>query len=127
MSDALAPAFDIALDIEVAIAWLAWLDACPDAEAIAGAAARLALAHELRGRSIAAGSRLVLDIRLTDDGEQRQLHRTYRGKDAPTNVLSFALADFAKPTPSGSLVLLGDIVLAFETVRREAEVQHKAL
>jgi probable rRNA maturation factor len=123
MSDALAPAFDV----EVATACSAWLDACPDAEAIAGAAARLTLARALRGRSIAAGSCVVIDIRLTDDGEQRQLNRTYRGKDAPTNVLSFPLADLAEPAPPGSLVLLGDVVLAFETVRREAEAQHKTL
>jgi probable rRNA maturation factor len=68
---------------------------------------------------------------LTDDAEQRELNRTYRGIDAATNVLAFALSDFAggpaSAAPAGSPVLLGDVVLAFETVAREAAEQHKTL
>lgn len=57
-----------------------------------------------------------LSVLLTDDGEQRALNRDYRGKDAPTNVLSFPqLPPFS---PLGGL--LGDIVLARETLEREA-------
>jgi probable rRNA maturation factor len=56
-------------------------------------------------------------IVLTDDQEMRTLNRTWRSKDAPTNVLSF---------PAGEQVsegLLGDVVLAFETVSKEAREQ----
>lgn len=123
MSDALAPDFEI----EVSIACSAWLVGCPDAEAIAGAAARLTLALAPRGRSIAAGSCLAIGIRLTGDNEQRQLNLAYRGKDAPTNVLSFPLAHITDPAPPNSPVLLGDVVLALETVRQEAEAQQKPL
>ena len=70
---------------------------------------------------------VLLGIILTDDAEQRVLNRTWRGKDAPTNVLSFAMADPAAPAPAGAPVLLGDVVLAFETVAREAAEQTKPL
>ena len=81
---------------------------------------RVAMAHPL-------GACLVVGIRLTDDDEQRRLNRAYRGKDAPTNVLAFPLAGLADPLPPGSPQLLGDVVLAFDTVRHEAEAQGKLL
>lgn len=56
-----------------------------------------------------------LAIVLTDDSAIRVLNRKWRGIDAPTNVLSFP-ADI----PAGAPPLLGDIVLAYETVAREA-------
>jgi probable rRNA maturation factor len=57
-----------------------------------------------------------LAILLSDDGEVRRLNRHWRGKDKPTNVLSF---------PSGAAgpdgrTFLGDVVLAYETLAREA-------
>jgi probable rRNA maturation factor len=110
-----------AFSVEVSIHCDTWLAACPEAEALAVAAARAAL-----GRA-AGGLPGILGLVLTDDAEQRGLNRTYRGRDAPTNVLSFAIADPAVPAPVGSAVLLGDVVLAFATVEREAAEQHKPL
>lgn len=54
----------------------------------------------------------------TDDASIQDLNRRWRDKDKPTNVLSFPGSD-----PEGDVYgpLLGDIVLAFETVRREAD------
>jgi len=49
------------------------------------------------------------------DDEVHQLNRTYRGKDAPTNVLSFPTAG---TTDTG---LIGDVILAYETCADEAE------
>jgi len=103
--------------VEVAVPCGAWLDACPDAAAIAATAARAVLVTGTEA------SRCVIDVTLTDDAEQRQLNRTYRGKDAPTNVLAFPQAETA--SPADMPVLLGDVVLAFETVRREAAEQKK--
>lgn len=54
-----------------------------------------------------------LSVALSDDAQVRALNRDYRQKDKSTNVLSFPVAE---PTP-----LLGDIVLALETVQREAK------
>lgn len=60
-------------------------------------------------------------IVLTDDAEMRELNRTWRGKDAPTNVLSFPAGDdVGEPGP------LGDIVIAFETTQKEADDENTA-
>ncbi|SMH55589.1 rRNA maturation RNase YbeY [Azospirillum agricola] len=68
-----------------------------------------------------------LSVVLADDALVHQLNRDYRGKDKPTNVLSFALTEADEPEPvEGAPVLLGDVILAFETVRREAAEQNKA-
>ena len=103
-----------------------WLAACPEAEELSLKAAQAALA-EAAAMGFAAEAALTLGIMLSDDAQQRGLNRTYRGKDSSTNVLSFALADPDSLTPPGAPVLLGDVVLAFETVAREAAEQNKPL
>jgi probable rRNA maturation factor len=60
-----------------------------------------------------------LAIVLTDDSAIRVLNRDWRGVDKATNVLSFPAKD-GGPKPH-----LGDIVLAFETIAREAKSEHK--
>ena len=55
---------------------------------------------------------------LADDARLRALNLRWRGKDAPTNVLSFPSA---VPDRSGEEPTLGDIALAYETLKREAE------
>ena len=54
---------------------------------------------------------------LADDALQRKLNHDFRGRDKPTNVLSF----------EGAPVSLGDVVLALETIAGEAETQGKSL
>lgn len=64
-----------------------------------------------------------LAIRLVDEAEGRALNRHYRGKDYPTNVLSFPAE-----LPEGvKLPLLGDLVICAPVVAREAAEQAKAL
>jgi probable rRNA maturation factor len=63
----------------------------------------------------------VLTLRLVDDGESRKLNERYRGKNRPTNVLSFP-ADL--PEELG-IPLLGDIVICAPLVGAEAEAQQK--
>jgi probable rRNA maturation factor len=60
---------------------------------------------------------------LTDDAHIRELNAAWRGKDKPTNVLSFP----ANPPAKGNRLppLLGDIVIAEETVAREAALENK--
>jgi probable rRNA maturation factor len=108
--------------VEVSVSCDAWLAACPDAEALAETAARAALAETL-----ATEAPVIVGIVLADDAEQRLLNRTYRGKDSPTNVLSFPLTEPGAPRPAGSPVLLGDVVLAFETMALEASEHGKPL
>jgi probable rRNA maturation factor len=63
-----------------------------------------------------------LAIVLTDDSAIRSLNRTWRGKDAPTNVLSFPAP---RSSSRGAPAQLGDIVIAYETTAREASAEHK--
>lgn len=64
-----------------------------------------------------------LSLVFTDDAHIRQLNAEWRGKDKATNVLSFpAFPSF----PKGKLPpMLGDIVLAFETVKSESDLEQK--
>jgi probable rRNA maturation factor len=107
------------LTVEVSAPCPAWLIECGEAAALAEQAARLVL----RCEKATGGS--VVDVTLTDDAEQRRLNRTWRGKDAATNVLAFPANDPANPRLPGAPLLLGDVVLAFETVSREAAEQVK--
>lgn len=56
-----------------------------------------------------------LGVRLVDDEEMRQLNRRFRGRDAPTDVLSFPGGD----TEEGSY--LGDVVISIPTARHQAQ------
>jgi len=62
-----------------------------------------------------------LSIVLSNDKEQQALNKKWRGQDRATNVLSFAQTEPFAPVGG----LLGDVVLARETVAREALEQQK--
>jgi probable rRNA maturation factor len=62
-----------------------------------------------------------LTVRLVDEAESRELNSRYRGKDAPTNVLSFP----AELPPGMDIPLLGDIVICAPLVHQEAVAQGK--
>lgn len=64
-----------------------------------------------------------LTVRIVDEAEIRKLNATYRGKDKPTNVLSFP---FEAP-PGVDIPLLGDIIICAAVVAREAGEQNKPL
>jgi probable rRNA maturation factor len=64
-----------------------------------------------------------LSLLLTDDKHIRIVNRDWRGFDKATNVLSFPAAP---PERIASSPVIGDIVLAFETIVREAEVEKKS-
>lgn len=100
------------IDIEVETG--DWADAVPDVEAVVERAAVAALGAEVGG----------IVILLTDDETVRDLNDRFRGKDRPTNVLSFPAAEMPGvmgPQP------LGDIVLAYGVCAREAVEQSKTL
>ncbi|BFT30738.1 rRNA maturation RNase YbeY [Alteromonas sp. D210916BOD_24] len=60
-------------------------------------------------------------IRFTDEAESQQLNHEYRGKDKPTNVLSFP---FEAP-PGIEINLLGDLVICAPVISQEAREQEK--
>ena len=68
-------------------------------------------------------SEAELTLRLVDRNESRKLNQRYRGKDQPTNVLSFP----AELPPDLGIPLLGDIVLCAPLVGEESAAQNKSL
>ena len=64
-----------------------------------------------------------LTLRLVDKSESRELNARFRGKDQPTNVLSFP----AELPPGIDIPLLGDIVICAPLVEEEAQAQDKHL
>jgi probable rRNA maturation factor len=87
-----------------------WRDVLPGVERLVRRAARAAVTGARRG------GRRSLTVALADDRRVRALNARDRGKDKPTNVLSY---------PSGERVFLGDVLLARQTVWREAKAQNK--
>lgn len=68
------------------------------------------------------GDVVEVSLVLADDETVRDLNREWRGKDMPTNVLSFPGFDDDQPDlPEGAPMLLGDVILAYETCVQEAE------
>ena len=99
-----------------------WERLAPDPSGFVIRIARAAFAAVV----LAADCRPVeMTVVLTDDARVQSLNRRWRGKDSPTNVLSFPI-DGLSVTQGGSLpALLGDVVLALETVSSEALAQGK--
>ncbi|MCW2361428.1 MULTISPECIES: rRNA maturation RNase YbeY [Sphingobium] len=95
-----------------------------DWNALADRAVRAALAQTSQSVIIDSDACVELSIRLADDAEVQQLNASFRGKDKPTNVLSFPmiqsdLIESIENSDDGE-VLLGDIILAYQTCAREA-------
>ncbi|MGF1695006.1 rRNA maturation RNase YbeY [Vibrio lamellibrachiae] len=68
-------------------------------------------------------SQAEVTIRIVDTQESHELNHQYRGKDKPTNVLSFP---FEAP-PGIELDLLGDLIICRQVVEQEAQEQSKPL
>ena len=69
------------------------------------------------------GRPIELSVRLTDDDQVRTLNAHWRGKDKPTNVLSFPMAEsyeLSDESFATKELLLGDIVVAHGVCKREA-------
>lgn len=71
----------------------------------------------------AASSPFELTIRIVDSNESQTLNKQYRGKDKPTNVLSFP---FEVPD-SVDINLLGDLIICADVVKQESIAQNKPL
>jgi len=102
-----------------------------DWEALASAAVAAALAQTTHAHLDRAGYAVEVAVRLTNDDDVRTLNAQYRHQNKPTNVLSFPmvqpdLLDGLADSDNGE-VLLGDIVLAYETCAAEATAKTIAL
>ena len=92
---------------------------------LAQRAARAAVERTPQGELLATPAYVEISVRLTSDGEVHGLNKQYRGKDKPTNVLSFPmiqpdLLDTVTQNSDDGEVLLGDIVLAHGVCVAEA-------
>lgn len=106
----------LTLEIDIEAVW----PQDSDWEALAMAAARAiaTLAPEL------ANPRLLASLLFTSDEEVHALNQEWRGKDKPTNVLSFPMLereDLLELPADGPPEMLGDIAMAYETCTREAQ------
>jgi probable rRNA maturation factor len=95
-------------------------DAIPDAERVVAAAVGAAFAEA----GLAARPDAELAVTLADDERLRELNGAWRDKDQPTNVLTFPAFE---PDEMAEAPMLGDVILAFETVAREAREQGKTV
>ena len=66
-------------------------------------------------------SPLALTVRVVGEEEMTKLNQRHRGRNQPTNVLSFPI----EPLPGMGRDLLGDVVICGPVVDREAAIQHK--
>ena len=80
-----------------------------------------ALAMKAVDAVMSAGSKcsaVELSILLTDDAEITELNRSWRGREGATNVLAFSARTINDPEPA----LMGDVVVALETLKAEAHL-----
>src|SRR4051794_28433183 len=132
MTASTTPLLNPALEISFSLEAGDWEAAVTDVEMLVEAAAHAAFEAaerpEILGKAPA-----EMSLVLADDALVQTLNRDYRDKDKPTNVLSFALLDDLDDTDDtlardeGMPILIGDVILAFETVQREAREQGKSI
>ena len=95
---------------------------------LARAAAEAAIAESAFPQLSQSARTVELSLRLTGDEEVRQLNAAWRGKDKPTNVLSFPMAEADElEQGDGPELMLGDIVLARGVCAAEAREKSIAL
>jgi probable rRNA maturation factor len=110
--------------LEIALEADAEWDSSTGWDALVRRSAEAAITESAFSQLATATRDVELSVRLTSDAEVRSLNAEWRGKDRPTNVLSFPLAERAeleKANVAGPELLLGDIVLAHGVCTAEAE------
>lgn len=125
--------FDCQVDISIDGKW--WEKRLPSFRLSTEEIIRSTLAHIFPVRlekDIPSSSGVEISILFTDNSRIQTLNRDYRGKDKPTNVLSFPDTDFTTENLKQSVLfeeplILGDIVFAEETICQEATDQKKSL
>lgn len=119
-----APVPDV--EIDLAVEDDRWAAAFADTPAALAELVTVAVTAALAGAG--EDEAAEVSVVLTSDAAVQALNRDWRAKDAPTNVLSFAVRESATPAPpSGVAEALGDVVVAFETTAREAAEAEKQL
>lgn len=102
-----------------------WQGMLPDVEAFVTELVRVTLAHTGLGKVI---RHCEVSCILSTNNTVQALNAEYRNQDKPTNVLSFPVyvlfPDNYQALIEEKEVVLGDVLLAYETVKHEADTQH---
>lgn len=109
------------IDVDIAVPMRQWMDILPDA----GDLVRSAVTAAWRAGGGDASAAVEVSVVLADDATVRALNHEHRGNDKPTNVLSFPIGGAGGPDAAPTM--LGDVVLACETVTAEAAAQGKSV
>ncbi len=110
-----------------------WLQALPSAETTSAEVFASVLNYISTHENLdflQIGKPINVNLCLSNDEEVHTLNRNFRGKDKPTNVLSFANIDdedFDENCRLDDNIELGDIIIALETMQREAKEQNISL
>jgi probable rRNA maturation factor len=104
------------IDVDVLVLDERWAE-IGDAQAVARLSVEAALSVVAERQS----GDVEVSVALADNATVQALNRDWRGKDHPTNVLSFPAPATRAPGPR----VLGDIALAYETVARESRDENK--
>lgn len=116
-------------EVDVSIQTKEW-DSVSDAEQTCIKAAKTAF-NIGKTDSLGSDAQIEISILLTGDDFIQELNRDYRGQDKPTNVLSFAAMEYMpeeeiKINMQIGTILLGDVVVSFETTAAEAKNENKS-
>jgi len=95
--------------------------------------AQLIVETELKKFLQKKSNRLEMSVSLVSDAQIKKINNQFRGKNKPTDVLSFSFLDEKLIRSKGlkealckhSQIFLGDIILSFETIKKEALKQNK--
>jgi len=123
------------LQLDIACEDDRWQENLSSYETLIQQALFVCISHTPEGKSLKNFAHLELSILLANDETVHELNKQYRDKDKSTNILSFPGLDQSEQKSylrEGAEVpdfpyTLGDMVLAFETLEREAEEAHKNL
>lgn len=111
-------------EIDVSISEPEWSASFLDVEDIARRVTEITLRNAVLPNFLVAKD-LEISVVLANDDLVQILNREYRKMDKPTNVLSFAAIDAQEPIPTDGPFPLGDIILSYQTIDREAKEQGK--
>lgn len=119
--------------LEIDVEEKRWQQALPDIEDLAQKVKDAAFAYVAEHENIAllqGAKPLLVNVCLSNDAHVHELNRDFRNMDKPTNVLSFANLDydgFADDKEVFDEIALGDIIIAYETMVKEAEQENISL
>lgn len=116
MTPASPPKNPVDIQTDINVVFGEWPDISAALESIKAVLAGSTTFHDF------ADTTVEISIVLADDPFVQDLNRTWRGKNKPTNVLSFP----QDPDPGTEEVNLGDVILAYQTVKKEAQSQGKS-